>query len=83
VLSNKEFFCQKIRGFKKNSDRHGDLYFNIDELSDDVFELNDGVYEQIKDFDRRNLTKEQESLVDKLVLDEELKKIINMIFWFM
>ena len=45
---------------------------------DDVFEqikkqLDDGVYEQIKDFDREYLTKEQESLVDKLILDEELR----------
>ena len=40
--------------------------------SDDVFELSDAVIEQIKDFDNRHLTKEQESLVDKL-MDEELK----------
>ena len=50
----------------------------MEQSSDDVFEqikkrLNDDVYEQIKDFDW-NLTEEQESLVDKLILDEELKK---------
>jgi len=36
-------------------------------------QLSDDVYEQIKDFDHRWLTKEQKSLVDKLILDEELK----------
>src|ERR1051325_6562403 len=41
---------------------------------DDVFELSDAVYEQIKNFDHRYLTKEQESLVDKLILDKKLKK---------
>ena len=41
--------------------------------SDDVFELSDAVYEQIKDFDHDFLTEEQELLVDKLILDEELK----------
>ena len=41
--------------------------------SDDVFELSDAVYEQIKDFNHRKLTKEQELLVDKLILDDELK----------
>ena len=41
----------------------------------DVFKthLNDGVYEQIKDFNRRKLTEEQKSLIDKLILDEDLK----------
>src|SRR5436305_14093457 len=49
--------------------------FNMEQPNDDVFEthLNDGVYEQIKDFDNEYLTEEQESLVDKLILDEELK----------
>src|SRR5581483_6952801 len=36
--------------------------------------LSDDVFEQIKDFNRWNLTKEQKSLIDKLILDEELKK---------
>src|SRR5436853_5300724 len=36
--------------------------------------LSDDVIEQIKDFNRRKLTKEQKSLIDKLILDEELKK---------
>jgi hypothetical protein len=50
----------------------------MDQPNDDVFEqikkqLDDGVYEQIKDFNHRRLTEEQESLVDKLILDEELK----------
>ena len=36
--------------------------------------ISDDVYEQIKDFDRGNLTEEQASLIDKLIFDEELKK---------
>src|ERR1051325_7357754 len=36
-------------------------------------ELSDDVYEQIKDFNFRNLTEEQQLLVDKLILDDELK----------
>src|SRR5437868_3698058 len=49
--------------------------FNMEQPNDDVIQthLNDGVYEQIKDFDIYNLTEEQESLVDKLTLDEDLK----------
>src|SRR5581483_10150409 len=49
--------------------------FNMEQPNDDVFEthLNDGVYEQIKDFNHYNLTEEQKSLVDKLILDEDLK----------
>ena len=35
--------------------------------------LSDDEYEQIKDFDYRNLTEEQKSLIDKLILDDELK----------
>ena len=31
-------------------------------------------FEQIKDFDILKLTKEQELLIDKIILDEELKK---------
>ena len=50
----------------------------MEQPNDDVFEqikkqLDDGVYEQIKDFKHYRLTEEQESLVDKLILDEELK----------
>src|ERR1051325_4849574 len=41
--------------------------------SDVVFELNDAVYEQIKDFNHNYLTEEQELLVDKLIPDGELK----------
>ena len=52
----------------------------MEQPNDDVFEqikkqLDDGVYEQIKDFNHRKLTNKQESLVDKLISDEELKKI--------
>src|SRR4051794_213237 len=36
--------------------------------------LSDDVIDQIKDFDRWNLTKEQKSLIDKLILNEELKR---------
>src|SRR5436309_12954873 len=52
--------------------------FNMEQPNDDVFEqikkqLDDGVYDQIKDFIPWKLTEEQQSLVDKLILDEELK----------
>src|SRR5581483_3187563 len=49
--------------------------FNMEQPNDDVFEthLNDGVYDQIKDFIPWRLTEKQKSLVDKLILDEELK----------
>jgi DNA-directed RNA polymerase subunit RPC12/RpoP len=40
----------------------------------DEIKLSDDVFEQIKDFKHRNLTKEQESLIDKLITDEELKE---------
>ena len=36
--------------------------------------LSDDVYEQVKDFDIRNLTEKQESLIDKLIPDDELKQ---------
>ena len=36
--------------------------------------LSDDVIEQIKDFDYKNLTEEQELLIDKLILNEELKE---------
>src|SRR4051812_38398296 len=36
--------------------------------------LSDVVFDQIKDFDRWILTDEQESLIDKLILNEELKR---------
>ncbi|GBC47741.2 kinase-like domain-containing protein [Rhizophagus irregularis DAOM 181602=DAOM 197198] len=39
----------------------------------DEVKLSDDVFEQIKDFNRRSLTEEQESLIDKLILNEELK----------
>ena len=42
--------------------------------SDDVSELGDAVYEQIKDFKHWDLTKEQESLVGELILDDVLIK---------
>src|SRR5436190_92758 len=40
---------------------------------EELKQLNDGVYEQIKDFTHEYLTEEQESLIDKLILDEKLK----------
>ena len=51
----------------------------MEQPSDDVFEqiikrLDDSIYEQIKDFVNFELTEEQKSLVDKLILDEELKE---------
>ena len=36
--------------------------------------LSDDVFDQIKDFNHRNLTEEQKLLIDKLILNEELKK---------
>src|SRR5947209_63529 len=36
--------------------------------------LSDDVFEQIKDFDYENLTEEQNLLIDKLILDDELKQ---------
>ena len=36
--------------------------------------LSDDVFEQIKDFDIRDLTEQQELLIDKLILDEEFKR---------
>ena len=36
--------------------------------------LSDDVFEQIKDFNPWNLTEEQELLIDKLTLNEELKE---------
>src|ERR1044072_234222 len=38
------------------------------------FKLSDDVFEQIKDFKYWKLTEEQELLIDKLILSEELKK---------
>ncbi|EXX61410.1 hypothetical protein RirG_171420 [Rhizophagus irregularis DAOM 197198w] len=38
------------------------------------FMITDDVFEQIKYFDRRDLTEEQSLLIDKLILNEELKK---------
>jgi hypothetical protein len=38
------------------------------------FMLSDDVFEQIKDFDYKNLTEEQSLLIDKLILNEELKE---------
>ena len=38
------------------------------------FKLSDDVIDQIKDFDIEYLTEEQELLVDKLILNEELKQ---------
>jgi hypothetical protein len=40
---------------------------------DEKNKLSDDVIEQIKDFVYWKLTKEQESLIDKLILNEELK----------
>ena len=36
--------------------------------------LSDDVFEQIKDFDIDELTEEQKLLIDKLILNEELKE---------
>ena len=68
---------RKKKEKNKNNSNVEEHNFNMEELRqpcDDVFELSDAVYEQIKDFVHNNLTEEQELLVDKLILDEELKK---------
>ena len=36
--------------------------------------LGDDIFDQIKDFNYRRLTEEQEVLIDKLILNEELKR---------
>jgi len=36
--------------------------------------LSDNVFEQIKDFNHRELTEEQNLLIDKLILNEQLKE---------
>ena len=41
---------------------------------EEIKQLSNDVIEQIKDFKYRNLTEEQESLIDKLILDDELKQ---------
>ena len=43
--------------------------FNMEE-----FKLSDDVFDQIKDFNRLSLTEEQKLLIDKLILNEELKE---------
>ena len=45
-----------------------------EENSEEIKLLSDDVFEQIKDFYRYSLTEEQESLIDKLILDDELKQ---------
>ncbi|GBC20465.2 kinase-like domain-containing protein [Rhizophagus irregularis DAOM 181602=DAOM 197198] len=40
----------------------------------DEIKLSDDIFEQIKDFDYEYLTEEQESLIDKLITDEELNE---------
>jgi hypothetical protein len=39
---------------------------------EEIKQLSDDVYEQIKDFEYEDLTEEQEELIDKLILDKEL-----------
>ena len=40
--------------------------------------LSDDVFNQIKDFDRHYLTEEQKMLIDKLILNKELKKYYRL-----
>ncbi|PKB92912.1 hypothetical protein RhiirA5_442943, partial [Rhizophagus irregularis] len=40
----------------------------------DEIKLSDDVFEQIKKFDRYHLTEEQNSLIDKLIIDKELNE---------
>ena len=50
---------------------------NTDETMDenmDEFKLSDDVFDQIKDFNHQYLTEEQKLLIDKLILNEELKQ---------
>ena len=44
--------------------------------------LSDDVFEQIKDFNHDYLTEEQKLLIDKLILNEELKERYKK-KWFM
>jgi hypothetical protein len=44
---------------------------------EEIKQLSNDVIEQIKDFNHKSLTREQESLIDRLILDEELKKCYN------
>jgi len=41
---------------------------------EEIKQLSNDVIEQIKDFDHYHLTEEQKSLIDKLILDDELKE---------
>src|ERR1051325_3070749 len=41
---------------------------------EEIKQLSDDVYEQIKDFKYWKLTEEQESLINELIIDEELKR---------
>ena len=41
---------------------------------EEINQLSDDVYEQIKDFDHKKSTEEQMSLIDKLIPDDELKE---------
>src|ERR1051325_7753336 len=41
---------------------------------EEIKQLSDDVFEQIKDFEYRKLTEEQRSLIDELILEEELKE---------
>ena len=41
---------------------------------EEIKQLSDDVYEQIKDFNHKKLTEEQKSLINELIIDEELKK---------
>ena len=41
---------------------------------EEIAQLSDDVYEQIKDFDYEKITEEQNSLIDKLIPDEELNE---------
>ena len=45
--------------------------------------LNDNVFDQIKDFYHYKLTEEQKLLIDKLIINEELKTVINVIAYVM
>ena len=59
------FFLKKVKFGKKQP--------NNDVSEQIPTQLSYDVYKKIKKFDHRHLTEEQESLVDKLILDEKLK----------
>src|SRR5436190_12713925 len=60
--------------FKKVVNFFSHLPYTNNSFNMEDIKLSDDVFEQIKDFNRRELTEKQKLLIDKLILNEELKK---------